>query len=265
MKAKNKVFIVTGAGNGIGREVTLELVKKGAFVAALDIDEAGLKTTLKLSNNRTDHLSIHICNITNLIEVEKTISNVKSTYTNIDGIINVAGIVQPFEDVSLIDYTTINRVMNVNFYGTLYLIKSLLPTLLERKEAHIVNVSSMGGFIPVPGQSVYGASKAAVALLSDGLYSELINTPVKVTTIFPGAINTNITSRSGAKLDIDPKTTKHKMMSPLKCAKIIIKGMEQNKYHVYAGNDSKALNILRKFAPRLTARFIAKMLSDVKK
>ncbi|HRD39265.1 MAG TPA: SDR family NAD(P)-dependent oxidoreductase, partial [Bacteroidia bacterium] len=70
--------------------------------------------------------------------------------------------------------------------------KSFLPHLLKRPEAHIVNISSMGGFLPVPGQSIYGATKAAVKLLTEGLRSELLDTNVRVTLIFPGAIGTNI-------------------------------------------------------------------------
>ena len=74
--------------------------------------------------------------------------------------------------------------------------KSFLPHLLKRPEAHIVNVSSMGGFLPVPGQTIYGASKAAVKLLTKGLHSELPGMNVKVTIIFPGAVNTNMTKNS---------------------------------------------------------------------
>jgi short-subunit dehydrogenase len=75
--------------------------------------------------------------------------------------------------VNELGYEAIERVMNVNFYGTLYMTKTFLPHLLTRPEAHVVNVSSMGGFLPVPGQVIYGASKAAVKLLTEGLHSEL--------------------------------------------------------------------------------------------
>jgi short-subunit dehydrogenase len=96
-------------------------------------------------------------------------------------------------------YDAIERVLNVNLYGVIYMTKAFLPHLLTRPEAHIVNVSSMGGFFPVPGQSLYGASKAAVKLLTEGLYSELIDTNVRVTAVFPGAIATNISQNSGLR------------------------------------------------------------------
>jgi len=75
--------------------------------------------------------------------------------------------------------------------------KLFLPLLLERPEAHLVNVSSMGGFIPFPGQTIYGAAKAAVKIFTEGLLSELKETPAKVTVVHPGAVATNITQNSG--------------------------------------------------------------------
>ena len=103
----------------------------------------------------------------------------------VDGIINNAGIIQPMVPVADLDYGVIQKVLNVNFYGVLYLTKAFLPHLKARPEAHIVNTSSMGGFLPVPGQTIYGASKAAVKLFTEGLWSELADTNVKVTVVFP--------------------------------------------------------------------------------
>ncbi len=93
----------------------------------------------------------------------------------------------------------------------------VLPHLLQRSEAHIVNVSSLGG----PGQTIYGASKAALKLLTEGLYAELKGTPVKVTIIHPGAMQTKIMSNSGLKTSIDEaKVPKNAMMlSPDAAAK----------------------------------------------
>ena len=76
--------------------------------------------------------------------------------------------------------------MNVNWWGTLRLDRAFLPVLLERPEAHLVNTSSMGGFIPVPGQTIYGATKAAVKLLTEALHAELRGTGVHATVVIPG-------------------------------------------------------------------------------
>ena len=75
--------------------------------------------------------------------------------------------------------------------------KALLPHFLSRPKAHIVNLSSMGRFLPVPGQTVYCSAKAGVKMLTEGLAAELTGTNVGVTVVFPGAINTNIMFNSG--------------------------------------------------------------------
>ncbi len=158
-------------------------------------------------------------------------------FGHVDGIINNAGIIQPFIKVNELSYEVIERVMNINFYGTLYFIKTFLPHLLTRPEAHIVDISSMGGFLPVPGQTIYGASKAAVKLLTEGLNSELTNTNVKVTVVFPGGVRTNIMSNSGLADRMGSSSAKgaQKILSADEAAAIIIEGMEQNRYRVLVG------------------------------
>ena len=98
-----------------------------------------------------------------------------------DALINVAGIIQPFVKINELDFNAIDRVMSVNFFGPLNLIKAFLPGLLTRPEAHILNVSSMGSYAPVPGQTLYGASKAAINMLTEGLRSELKETNISLT------------------------------------------------------------------------------------
>ena len=203
MRVQSKVIVVTGGGSGIGRELALHLLSKNARVAAVDVDEAALRQTAELAANKKEDLSTHVVDITDKASVAKLPAQVISRHGSVDGIINNAGIIQPFVRVAEVEYSAIERVMGVNFYGTLHMIKAFLPHLLERPEAHLVNVSSMGGFLPVPGQSIYGASKAAVKLLTEGLRSELVETPVRVTVVIPGAVGTNIAAHSGTDLSLE--------------------------------------------------------------
>ena len=129
---------------------------------------------------------------------------VASAHGNVDGLIHLAAIIQPFEKVKDLDDAVIERVINVNWWGTLYLDRAFLPVLLERPEGHIVNTSSMGGFIPVPGQTIYGASKAAVKLLTEALYAECRGTPVRMTVVMPGGMATNMPANSGVSVSVDP-------------------------------------------------------------
>jgi short-subunit dehydrogenase len=131
--------------------------------------------------------------------------------------------------------------------------------LLERPVAHVVNVSSMGGFFPVPGQSLYGASKAGVKLLTEGLYSEVLETNVRVTVVFPGAIATNITENSGVATPASDESTSERSFPttpPDRAAEIIIDGIERDRFQVYVGRDASMMNLLYRLHPRLATRFM---------
>lgn len=179
MKVNNKIIIVTGGGNGMGRELVLNLLSKGATVIAVDINETALQETLKLSLDKDGQLSMHVVNIADRGAVEQFRDELIRKFGHVDGIINNAGIIQPFKKFNDLSFEVIERIMNVNFYGMLNVTKTFLPLLLSRPQAHIVNVSSLGGFLPVAGQTIYGASKAAVKMLSKGLASELSDTCIK--------------------------------------------------------------------------------------
>lgn len=264
MKVQNKVIIVTGAGSGMGRELVLYLLAQGAKVVAIDIDESALKETVSLSGANIDALKTFVVDITNRQSIEELAEKVLKQYGTVDGIINNAGIIQPFVKVNDLSYEMIERVINVNLYGTLYMIKTFLPHLLTRPEAHIVNISSMGGFLPVPGQTIYGASKAAVKLLTEGLHSELAKTNVSVTVVFPGAVNTNILKNSGLDLPRPEQGQKAPpIVSPAKAARIIIEGMENNRYRILVGKDSKMMDFFYRLNPKSAARLIAKQMNGL--
>lgn len=114
-----------------------------------------------------------------------------------------------------------------------------------------LNVSSMGGFLPVPGQSIYGASKAAVKLMTEGLISELQDTTVGVTVAFPGGVETEITKNSGADLRIDEDSAStYKLLQPREAAQMMVDAMEDNKARLYAGKDFKMMNRLYRLMPK---------------
>src|SRR5688572_890551 len=115
MKVRGKVIVVTGAGSGMGRELTLQLVKKGARVAMADINEQGLSETAQMAG--ANNVSIHKLNITDRENVEKFPEAIIKIHGAVDGLINNAGIIQPFVDVKDLDYDKIERIMNINFYG----------------------------------------------------------------------------------------------------------------------------------------------------
>jgi NAD(P)-dependent dehydrogenase (short-subunit alcohol dehydrogenase family) len=265
MKVQNKVIVVTGGGNGMGRELVLALLAKGASVAAVDINASALEETLALAGRNRDRLANYIVNVADRTAVDALPAQVISRFGAVDGIINNAGIIQPFVRLKDLDYAAIDRVMNVNLFGTLYMTKAFLPHLLARPEAHITNISSMGGFLPVPGQTIYGAAKAAVKLLTEGLSSELSGTNVKVTVVFPGAIGTNIAVNSGVMDSLQMKGGggTPRMLAPDRAARIILEGIEQDRHRVLVGTDATLMDAIYRLDPQRAARFIYKQMASL--
>lgn len=265
MKVANKVLVVTGAGSGIGREVVFEALRRGARVAACDINPATLAETAQLAA-AGDRLSTHELNVADRAAVEALPNAVIARFEAVDGLVHCAGIIQPFVRLKDLDYPAIERVMAVNWLGTLYLTKTFLPILLARPEGHIVNVSSMGGFLPVPGQTVYGASKAAVKLFTEGLHGECAGTTVRVTVVFPGAVATNIAANSGVSVPAsgaDAERMARRITPADRAARAILDGMERNAARVLVGGDAKLMDLLYRLSPTLAAAFIARQMRSL--
>ena len=264
MNISGKVFVVTGAGNGIGRVVTQLLVENGATVAGVDLNGEGLAQTAELVGSGA-RFSSHIVNITDREQVLALPAAVLGAHGNIDGLVNIAGVIQKFVKIIDLPFEEIEKVMNVNFWGTMNMIKAFVPVLVERPEASLVNVASMGAYAPVPGQVVYGASKAAVRLLTEGLYAELLDTNVAVTSVFPGAISTNIASNSGVALaaDATADSPAFKMTTPEAAGQAIVTAIRKGSFRVTIGSDASAMDKLARFSPKLAARTIAKQMGSL--
>jgi NAD(P)-dependent dehydrogenase (short-subunit alcohol dehydrogenase family) len=264
MRVAGKVVVVTGAGSGMGREVALELLRRGARVAAVDINAASLAETAELARAGSDRLATFALSVADRDAVAALPAEVGERLGPADGLINCAGIIQPFVRIKDLDDAAIDRVFGVNWWGTLWMTRAFLPGLLDKPEAHIVNISSMGGFLPVPGQSIYGASKAAVKLMTEGLHGELKGTGVHVTVVFPGSVATNITTNSGVAIPtMKPGSKMPKVLAADKAAQVILDGMEKDAYRVLVGSDAKLMDRLYRLHPGRAAGIIAGRMEDL--
>ncbi len=265
MKIRGRVLLVTGGGKGMGREVVLEALRRGARVAAVDIRQDGLDDVFETAD-AGDRLSTHVTDVTDREATAALPAAVVEAHGALDGLVHCAGIIQPFVRLNDLEYEDIERVINVNLYGTINMVKAVLPELLNRPAAHIANVSSMGGYLPVPGQTIYGATKAGVKLLSEGLYAELLDTDVGVSVVFPGAVATDIASNSGVGVPggVDsPEASDYKTTSPEDAARIILDGIEDDQFHIYVGRDARTMNLLNRVAPKRSTHIIYKQMKDL--
>ncbi|MCB9741781.1 MAG: SDR family oxidoreductase [Alphaproteobacteria bacterium] len=264
MRLQDKVVVVTGAGSGIGQALCEGLLARGARVAAVDLRQEGLDETAQLLHAGT-RLSLHAVDITDQPAVEALPEAVLAHHGVVDGVINNAGIIQPFLPFAEMDDASIERVINVNLMGTIHVVRAFLPLLQARPVAHLVNVASMGGFMPFPGQTLYGASKAAVRLLTEGLYAELVDGPVSVSLVLPGAVDTHITENSGVSSPT-PEAAEDSAMKPLPAkdaARIILDGVEDDQLHILVGRDARALWALQRLAPDGSIRFIQRQMKKM--
>ena len=266
MNLTNKVIVVTGGGNGIGREVVLTLLTRGARVAAVDLRPEGL-AEVAAAAGAGERLTTHAVDVTSRAEVDALPEAVIAAHGQVDALVNVAGIIQRFAPFSELRREEMEKVMAVNFWGVVSTCQAFLPHLRQRPEAAIVNVSSMGAFVPVPGQTVYGASKAAVKLLTEGLYAELRDSSVRVTAVYPGGVATHITENSGVRMpggaDMTDSKTAASLTTPQSAAAQIIAGLEKGSYRVVIGKDARMVDTLSRLAPKRATDLIADKMKDL--
>lgn len=262
MKVQGKIVVVTGAGSGMGRELTLELVRRGARVAAVDMRPETLEETKSLAGRNVDTF---VLDVTDNAAVAGFPAAVTAACGTVDALINCAGIIQPFVHINDLSTDAAQKVMNVNFWGPYALVKAFLPLLLTRPEAHIMNVSSMGAYAPVPGQTLYGSSKAALRLFSEGLRSELMDTKVGVTVAFPGAVATNITTNSGLAMpaNADEMAGKFKSLDAPTAARIMVDAIESGKARVTVGKDATMMDRMSRLNPVWAANVIYKQMKSL--
>lgn len=264
MDINGKTVVVTGGGAGIGREVVRQLLDHGATVHALDLHTDALTAAPADPAVSSGRLVPHQVDITD----RDAVTALAADTGPVDALVNVVGIVQDFVDIADLDRATFDRVMDVNFQGTVNTVEAFLPGLLTRPQAAVVNVSSMGALVPVPGQSAYGASKAAVKLFTEGLRVELRKTGVRVSVVFPGGVNTDITKNSGVEVDgaDDPETRAKAakfLTSPSDAAAKIVKAVATGKPRVIIGKDARVMDVLSRIMPVTTANITARLMGKL--
>ncbi|WP_299560772.1 SDR family oxidoreductase [uncultured Mycolicibacterium sp.] len=262
MRIADRVFVVTGAGNGMGREVAAELARRGAHVAAVDRDRSGLAVTADRVRAAGGRVSTHELDITDAAAVAALPDAVLAAHGRVDGLVNIAGIAQRFALFGDLDDADAERVTAVNYLGTVRMCRAFLPLLLTRPEANITNMSSLSALVPFASQLLYSASKGAVKQFSEGLEAELADTNVRVMTVFPGQVSTNLAQNSGVEM-LDAKGRKAPITKPQTAGRRIVAGIARDRYRVIIGTDARVLYAMSRIAPRRTARIVAKQIKSV--
>lgn len=263
----NKVVALTGAASGIGRALALQLADRGCHLALADVDEKGLRETQSMLSKRVNSTT-HIVDVANREQVHQWAEDVVKVHGGVDVVINNAGVASHC-DIEDISYDDFNWVFNIVFYGVLYGTKAFLPHLRQRPEGHIVNISSVNGFFPFPGNGPYNCAKHAVKALNQTLIQELRGSNIHITSVHPGGIKTNIVRSSRFIKSADPGMNHQKAAAQFdkiasttadKAASVIIAGILAEKQRLLVGTDAHILDVLTRTFPQGFSNFVGKVM-----
>jgi short-subunit dehydrogenase len=254
---KGVVGVVTGAGSGIGRALALALGREGCHLALADKDAHNVaRTAADAKKAGAGTVSTHAVDVADLAAMTRFRDEVRQAHGYVQLLINNAGVALggEFEELSIDD---MHWLFDINFWGTVHGTKLFLPLLRDNRQAQIVNISSIFGLMAVAGQSAYAASKFAVLGFSEALRHELAGSGVRVTTVHPGGVRTNIARN--ARLSARPDPARRERMvqqferlartTPDAAASRILRGIKRGEQRILIGQDARMMAALRWLMP----------------
>lgn len=261
MSDKYTVFWITGASSGIGKSLAVQLSSENTRLILSSRNEKELK---KVKNQcaKPDNVSVLPLDLEDYALFSDKVAQAISIFGSIDVLVNNGGISQRSfaKDTSIkVD----ERLMKINYLGTVALTKALLPYFIEQKRGHFVITTSIVGKIGTPVRSSYAATKHALHGFFDSLRAEVYNDNINVTIICPGFVTTNVsinalTGDGSPQNSMDSATAKG--MPPNHFAKMMIKAIKNKKEEVYiAGAKEKLAVYAKRFFPKLLSKMIRKI------
>lgn len=251
-KWNNKLILITGAGSGIGQALARLFANAGARLILTDINEANLHQT-------TNEL-IHAVRLSRVADVSQKkdwqalARGIQQEIGYLDVLINNAGMASFgfFEDTS---EALFNKVMDVNFNGTVLACREMLPLLEKSERGLIVNVASIFGLITIPMMTPYHASKFAVRGFTEALRQDMLfqKKNIDVLCVMPGGIRTNIANSAVSEVAQPNDFARHfatvARTTPDQAAKVIEKGMRKKTFRILIGADAQFVDVLYKVLP----------------
>lgn len=188
---QDKVVIITGASSGIGEATAVELASKGAKLVLAARREERLKKLQEEIQNSGGQAIYHVTDVTSYEQMEALADLALREFGKIDVLVNNAGLM-PNSFLFMKKIDDWNRMIDVNIKGVLYGIAAVLPTMREREEGHIINLSSVAGHFVGAGSAVYAGTKFAVRAISEGLRKEEAANNIRSTIISPGMVKSEL-------------------------------------------------------------------------
>jgi len=243
-----KVALVTGGASGMGQIVARRLAAQGAKVAIFDVNEKGLEATASGSGN----ISAWRCDISSREEVEARVAEVAAALGPIDLLVHAAALM-PSHKLSEHSHENMERLFRINYFGTTYMVRAMLPAMTARGSGRIIAFGSIAGIALVPKMGAYCATKAAVNAYIEVLQNEIRSSGVRVHLVCPPAVNTPLvdqtiaTDTPGSILEAKKSG---RLADPEKIIDAIEKGVRKDRDIIYPG-EARLLYLWRALFPRL--------------
>jgi short-subunit dehydrogenase len=224
----NQIVLITGASTGIGRCLAIDFAKAGATVVGCARSREPLERTLNEIRSINPSARMIYCDVGDREQVKAMTGEVLGAFGRIDILINNAGVGMrlPFADASV---EAIERVMRTNYFGMIYCTHAVLPSMINQKHGHIVNISSVAGKVGTLNLSGYCASKFAMNGFSASLHHELKPLGIHVSVICPGPVRTNF---SRAFADTKPKSPAFLMLEPETVSRLVLRAIDRKKFEI---------------------------------
>lgn len=254
---KDKVCVITGAASGMGRAMAIKLAGAGASLALCDVNEAGLAETLEMCGGpASNRIITDIVDMADGDAIKAYAKKTEATLGPADYVFNNAGLsrVGTFEHTPLDSF---EKVIDVNLYGVVRMCKAYFEQIKAQRGKY-VNVSSVFGMIGYPGQTHYCASKFGVRGFSETLAQEVEPLGMKVCSVHPGGVATNVARNAQIDHNSTGKTRdemnadfdKAARTSPEKAADIILRGAARGKRRIMIGFDSRLISLAYRLFPK---------------
>lgn len=189
---KNKIVFISGASSGIGEATAKRFAKEGAILLLCARNIEKLKSLKdELEKEYDTKVYIYQLDVRDKKAVDEVFKNIPKELRNIDILVNNAGLAKGLDKVQEGDLEDFEIMIDTNIKGLLYLTRKIVPTMVENQRGQVINMGSIAGIHAYPGGAIYCATKAAVKFISDGLRMDIVHTPIRVTNIQPGMVETN--------------------------------------------------------------------------
>jgi len=250
----DKITIVTGGASGIGRGLVEELARRGAIITLADINIELAEEVAAAVTKAGGSIKAVKLDVTDYKAVKALVDSTVAECARLDYMFNNAG-VAIFGEARDYSYEDWRKVIDVDFFGPVNGAIASYPVMVKQGFGHIINTASLAGLVPAAHLASYVASKHGVVGLSQALHIEGADLGVKVSVICPGLIQTPIYNSRTIKLDQEKMIERApKGLSPEKCARVILKGIEKNKPIILVTAAAKIFYTLYRISPGIILR-----------